>query len=105
MVQLVVVFHILKKEKSKIDYEGFKNLFKVGKKNFQTNMGMINNGCQMEKCMNFLILQMTKEVVNASQYIRMSCNFEFMTKIGHLFICVAYKIAKIFLSYSHQRRL
>ncbi len=105
MVQLVVVFHILKKEKSKVDYEGFKNLFKVGKKIFQTNIGMINNGWQMEKCMNFLVLQMTKEVVKASQYISMSCNFQLMTKIGHLFMYVAYKIAKLFLSYSHQRGL
>jgi hypothetical protein len=40
-------------------------IFSSGQKILQTNIGMIN-GWQMEKCMNFFVLQMTKEVVKAS---------------------------------------
>lgn len=57
-------------------------IFSSGQKIFQTNIGMINNGWQMKKCMNFWVLQMTTEVVKASQYISMSCNFDWWPKLG-----------------------
>ncbi len=56
-------------------------IFSSEQKILQTNIGMIN-GWKMEKCMNFWVLQMTKEVVKASQYISMSCNFNWWPKLG-----------------------
>jgi hypothetical protein len=57
-------------------------IFSSGQKTFQTNIGIINNAWHMEKCMNFFVLQMTKEVVKASQYISISCNFNWWPKLG-----------------------
>jgi hypothetical protein len=54
----------------------------------------------MEKCMNFFVLQMTKEVVKASQYISMSCNFNWWPKLG-IYSCLLHTKFPNFSYHAH----